>query len=157
MGSPSCLIREGIKDSKGRRSKSEGKPNSCGFLLISQRQCAFQEFFNVIFSVGILATLKAKPGKRRFCSYSSYFESFDFEVKSLTLGGLIVIGSCLSGLFTGKIDDDFSGRMPGSVARNGIKQLVQGEDMGNRGTHLASGYKLRGLGQSRGGRLRPGE
>jgi hypothetical protein len=95
--------------------------------------------------------------RRRFCSYSIYFESFDFEVKSLTLGGLIVIGSCLSGLFTGEIDDDFSGRMPGSVARNGIKQLVQGEDMGNRGAHLASGYKLRGLGQSRGGRLRPGE
>jgi len=46
--------------------------------------------------------------------------------ESLTLGGLIFIGSCLSGLFTGEIDDDFSGRMPGSVARNGIKQLVKG-------------------------------
>jgi hypothetical protein len=67
------------------------------------------------------------------------------------------LSSCLSGLFTGEIDDDFSGRMPGSVARNGIKQLVKGENMGSRGAHLASGYKLRGLAQFRGGRLRPGE
>jgi hypothetical protein len=78
-------------------------------------------------------------------------------VKSLTLGGLIFIGSCLSGLFTGEIDDDFSGRMPGTVARNGIKQLVQGEDMGSRGAHLASGYKLRCLAQFRRGPVRPGE